>query len=99
MGLHETKASARRTDPATSHQAARKVEATGAAGEQRALCLKAVHEHPGSTAAEIATFLNIERHAPSRRLSELRRGGLVYNGEPRRCRVVGSRCMTWWPGK
>jgi hypothetical protein len=33
---------------------------------------------------------------PARRLPELERRGLVKKGEPRICRVKGSRCTTWW---
>lgn len=88
-------AAARRTDPGTSHEAARSVEESGAASDQRARCLLAVRAHPGSTAAEIAAILGMERHAPSRRLPELRAAGLVKNGPARICRVVGRSSVTW----
>jgi len=91
------KARARRTDPETSHEAASGVEWDGSASKQRRVCLLAVSMCPGHTAAEIARMTGLERHAPSRRLPELRDGGLVKNGEARRCQVVGSNCLTWYP--
>lgn len=90
-------ASARRTDPATSRDAARWAEAAGVSGDQRATVRAAVERHPGRTAAELAELVRMERHAPSRRLPELERSGAVRRGEPRPCRVVGRRSVTWWP--
>lgn len=89
-------AAARRTDPETSHLAAVAVEISGTARLQRRRCLDGVREHPGVTAAELAAFLAMERHAPSRRLPELRQAGLVRNGNPRICSVVHRPSMTWW---
>lgn len=91
-------ASARATDPATSHLAARRAEASGAAGCARERIEYYVGQRPGLTAAEIAEALQMERHVPSRRLPELRELGLVHNGEARKCRATGSLSMTWWPG-
>lgn len=90
-------ARARSTDPATSHQAARTVERSGTAGSQRIMCLAAVRVRPGLTAAEIAWETGLERHIPSRRLPELRDGGLVVNGPSRICTVMGTPSMTWVP--
>ena len=92
-----TEARSRSSDPETSRSAARDVESRGAARRQRELCLAAVRLKPGQTAAEIAVAVGPERHAPSRRLPELRAAGLVVNGEARRCAVVGSASLTWWP--
>lgn len=91
------KAKARRTDPSTSHQAARNVEALGTASDQRSACLREVWRKPGQTAAEIAAAVGLERHAPSRRLPELREVGSVMNGHARMCNVQGTQSMTWWP--
>ena len=90
-------AAARFTDPATSHEAAADVEATGVAHQQRGVCLQEVLNRPGQTAAEIAVAVGLERHAPSRRLPELRKAGLVYNGEHRECREQRRRAVTWYP--
>lgn len=91
------KARARRTDPATSHEAAQLVEITGKAGSQRRLCYDEVFRNPGSTASEIAAALQIERIIPGKRLPELRDGGVIKTGSERICRVRGTMCMTWWP--
>lgn len=89
-------AHARGTDPATSHEAARKVESSGAARFNRTKCLNAVRDNPGRTAAEIAVLCGLERHEPSLRLPELREAGLVANGAARYCNVNKGRAMTWW---
>jgi hypothetical protein len=90
-------ASSRATDPAASAEAAHQVEASGVAGAQRAICLERVRATPGLTAAEIAVEAELERHVPSRRLPELRRAGLVVNGDARDCRVTGNKSLTWNP--
>ncbi len=89
-------ARARRTDPLTSHQAAEEAEASGRAHAQRQLCLAEVLKNPGKTAAEIAVATGLERHAPSRRLPELREAGLVTNGRSRICAVTGRLSITWF---
>lgn len=91
-----TEARARGSDPETSRTAAHDVESSGVAHDQRQLCLEEVRRHPGQTAAEIAQAVGLERHAPSRRLPELRAAGLVRNGDARTCAVVGRVSMTWW---
>ena len=95
LGLFGAKA--RATDPATSFEAADGVEASGAANDQRRRCYEAVLAEPGLTAAEVARHTGLERHAPSRRLPELRDEGLVYNGEARMCTAMGRMSLTWWP--
>jgi hypothetical protein len=90
-------ARSRRDDPTTSHEAAIRIEKSGAAADQRALCLAQIKRNPGMTAAEVAVAQRMERHAPSRRLPELRDAGLVFNGHPRLCTVQGSRSLTWFP--
>lgn len=89
-------ARARKTDPVTSHQAAREAETSGRAATHRAICLEKVKQNPGLTAAEIAAATGLERHVPSRRLPELRAAGLVVNGEARPCFVTGRDSMTWF---
>jgi CRP-like cAMP-binding protein len=90
-------ARARRSDPDTSHLAAEAVEREGHASRQREACLKVVRATPGLTAAEIAKAAGLERHAPSRRLPELRDLGLVRNLDDRTCTVTRRLSMTWWP--
>jgi hypothetical protein len=87
-------AKARAKDPATSHEAARKVEKDGVAQDQRSRCLAIVQQSPGLTAGEIQAKLGFLAH---KRLPELRDLYLIRNGEPRKCTVNGTRQMTWWP--
>lgn len=87
----------RSTDPHTSRLAAEKVEASGNAQAQRDVCLTEVRKRPGSTAAEIAVATGLERHAPSRRLPELREQELVTNGRTRICAATRRLSMTWFP--
>lgn len=90
-------ARSRRTDPHTSRLAAEEVEASGGAQAQRDLCLAEVKKHPGTTAAEIGVATGLERHAPSRRLPELREANLVTNGRSRICAVTRRLSLTWFP--
>lgn len=90
-------ARSRRTDPDTSRLAAESVEDSGRAQAQRDICLAEVKNHPGRTAAEIAAETGLERHAPSRRLPELREMDIVMNGRSRICAVTSRLSMTWFP--
>ncbi len=101
MNQHATRsidmANARLCDPPSSHAAAASIERSGVANAHRRLCLAQVQAHPGQTAAEIARAVGLERHAPSRRLPELREAGLVINGPMRICAVKGRQSLTWLP--
>lgn len=79
---------ARRTDPATSHRAARNARqfATG----HFALILGALESGPG-TFKEIAERCGLERHAVARRLPELQQAGRV-----KRTGVERDGCAEWW---
>jgi len=90
-------ARARSNDPATSHAAACEIERSGRANAQRSACLAEVQKNPGKTAAEIAAAIGLERHAPSRRLPELRGAGKIKNGDARACGVTGRMSITWLP--
>lgn len=89
-------ASARSTDPASSHQAARRVTASGKADAHCQVCLEAVIAVPGRTSAEIAKATGLERHEAARRLSDLKARGLARQGEQRPCRTNGRMAVTWW---
>lgn len=87
---------ARATDPATSHVAAARVTASGAAGRQAAVVRAALGAHPGVTSAELAAACGLDRYQTARRLPELRKLGQARNGGPRVCRVTGKLALTWW---
>lgn len=90
-------AKARREDPVTSKDAARQVERSGRAGRQRDEVEAVVRMYPGRTAGEIAEIAGMERHVPSRRLPELADLQLVERGPVRKCTVLGTNGLTWWP--
>ena len=93
----QPRATARRSDPDTSHQAAVGIEASGKAGTQRAAVLECVRCDPGQTSAEIAVAAGLERAIPSRRLPELERAGLIRKGDARLCYINQTRMVTWHP--
>ena len=86
----------RSTDPHTSYEAARDLAESGKWNSQKIAVYKCLRKHDGATGAEIANFLGIDRHTPSRRLPEIERTGYIMRGEARRCSVRGTKQMTWW---
>lgn len=88
-------ATARRTDPATSHEAAAEHNASGRAQAHAAMVMEQVRWQPGSTAAEIGAATNLGHHEAARRLADLEHAGKVRKGPPRECRVKGSKMTTW----
>ena len=92
----ETLKLSRTNDPVTSKIAAEKMVKTEKVKRQREMCLDAVRQQPGRTAAEYAKILGIERHIPSRRLPDLR-DKFVVNGFKRVCNETKNPSLTWWP--
>ena len=84
-----------RTDPQTSEAAARDLIQSGRLGEQQEQVLKLVRTYPDSTSAELAKFGRLERHIPARRLSELKRKGLVKVSGQRPCKTNGRLMQTY----
>ena len=91
--LAKPRASARRHDPETSHEAARNAEPL--AKTHRAILLTAVRKFPGLTSAELASKCGLDRYQAARRLPELRKAGLVVNGPKRRCAILGTKQIIW----
>lgn len=95
------------TDPVTSHIAAERIRDSGALGEQQRIVLAAVKRWPGSTSAELAEYLALDRLCDRRRWKEQRpmvarrlpelAPMQVERRDVRACRVTGSKCVTWWP--
>ncbi len=102
---------ARRTDPITSHLAAKKITTDGTRASQQAAVHSWVRTYPGHTAQELAELClgnggSLDRYVFGRRLSEiacdhLRNGEkvapLVKRGPKRICMVTGQTALTWWP--
>jgi predicted O-methyltransferase YrrM len=77
IALAPAKARARRTDPQTSHDAAKRVE-LGEAAAQRAFILQAIQQHGPLTIAEISTYSSYSTHELGKRVNEVR--GIAPNG-------------------
>ncbi len=94
---------ARKTDPESSHQAARDLvavrhgspQASSELGRQQSLTLDLVRRGPGQTSHELADGNTVLRYQIARRLPELARRGMVKRGEARACRVTGRLATTW----
>lgn len=86
---------ARRTDPATSHEAARRNVGSGANGSQKTRVLEALRANPGATSAELARAMGVDRAMTARRLSDLEGDELVHKGPARECRANGGSAVTW----
>jgi DNA-binding MarR family transcriptional regulator len=86
---------ARRVDPETSRAAAAWMVRSGHLNAQAALVLEALRRFPGSTTAELARRLAIDRHIPARRMRELVRAGRVVRCEKRKCQVKGTLAYTY----
>jgi hypothetical protein len=96
QALYGTTATARQTDPNTSHEAAVFIEDTGAAASHRAKATERVKATPGLTCSEYAQQIGIDRAALSKRLPEIERDGYIRKGEPRIGLGKGKE-STWWP--
>lgn len=93
------RARARRTDPATSHEAAAAITASGKVESDRAAILEVVRATPGLTAGEIAKRCGWgeDNVRVSRRTPELEESGLIHKGAKRCCGVKGTSMLTWYP--
>jgi hypothetical protein len=80
IALTPAKARARRLDPQTSHDAARRVE-LGKAAEQRAYILLAIKQHGGLTVDQIACYGSYPKHELLKRVGEI--AGIAPTGEKR----------------
>lgn len=83
-------------DPASSFEAADKLARSGKWRKQKAAVLKSLSENEGSTSAELAVIMAVDRHLTARRLPELKNQGYVVQGSARPCWVTRRRCVTWW---
>lgn len=86
-------------DPATSHEAAAALTASGARDMQKRRVLAALRKFPFVTSAELAQMGHLDRYECARRLPDLERDGLAVRQEPRPCAVTGKRAQTWRAAK
>lgn len=88
---------ARRSDPTTSIEAARRVIASGSQDDHVGRIVRAVRARPGRTSAELAQLTGLERHEAARRTADAEHQGSIHKGAPRVCSVGGRSAVTWWP--
>lgn len=90
---------ARRDDPSSSHQAARRMVTSGARDSHMLCVVAAIRRAPGHTSAELAKLTGMERHEVARRTADAEHDGLAYKGGQRTCDVSGRAAVTWWPSR
>lgn len=87
---------ARRTDPVTSHEAAREVLTTGTAARHEELILAAVRATGGLTSGQLQQQTTLTSEQITRRYGGLNIRGFVEYGKPTRCPVKNRLMLTWW---
>jgi hypothetical protein len=85
---------ARRSDPESSHLAAREVTDSGRREGQCLGVLALLKKHPLSTSLELAKY-GYDRHTIARRLPQLEEAGLVSRRTARTCNVGNRKALTW----
>jgi len=94
---------ARRTDPGTSHLAA-KIHTIDKLSERRKQVYYLVLGHPGSTSGELSRFMHKEYpdlpirtavETPHKRLPELEKLGLIERSAVKKCSDSGYQSLTW----
>lgn len=87
---------ARKTDPQTSHQAAKAFTDSGKRHGQCLEIFELVRRWPRRTSAELAHISEkFDRYQIARRLPDLERAGLVRKGIARECRVNKTQAHEW----
>lgn len=94
--LIRSKPRARKTDPETSHAAARQVEASGTAKRHGEMIVTALRANDGLTSEELASRAGLDRVAAARRMKELETDGRIRRGPPRKSAITGRPGVTWW---
>ena len=93
---------ARRTDPETSHRAAREMETSGQRETDEDFAVRMVRRWPGSTAAELEVIAGQEGdRTVSKRLSGAKKRKRVFSVEPKEddrvCGQTGRPAKFWYP--
>jgi len=89
---------ARRSDPTTSHEAARRLRGSPLLSRLQRSALDLVRLYPGSTANQLARLAGSDdsRTIP-RRLRELERAGYAIDAGTMKDDETGRQCLRWWP--
>jgi predicted HTH transcriptional regulator len=80
-------------DPCTSIEAARIHKERAFTNME--VVLSKVKEYPYRTAGELAVVCDLEKVETSRRLSDLKRQGVIVNGSSRKCTMRRTKMTTW----
>lgn len=86
----------RKTDPISSHEAARMITDSGIRGKQQREVLKLVIDNPGRTSRELSASSIYDRYVVARRLPELEDAGLVKKGDIKKCWYSDKNAVIWW---
>ena len=90
------------SDPATSHEAARKHAESGKFARNKAVVLEMVRARPNCTATELwdgasrnDQYILGEMQEVRRRITDLSQEGKIVCGPARACRIKGSSMLVW----
>ena len=89
---------ARAKDPASSHEAAKRMKDSGQAQAQAARIFQFLQSRHREefTSREIAEALGMCRYAVARRVPDLRKlGKVARDAAGRECRIAGKKAVTW----
>lgn len=95
MNRQQWTPASRRSDPWTSASAETAITRDGTRLTNARRVLAVVQARPGLTTGEIGEFIGMDGHW--KRLSDLSRQGLIYQGPARTWRGSGRKQSTWWP--
>jgi CRP-like cAMP-binding protein len=84
----------RRSDPISSHEAARKLSKSGKLGTHKRIIFDAIKLWPGETSAFIAEAVDIEPYTVRKRTADLRKSGMVRDN---RDTLTKGDELRWWP--
>ena len=89
-------AMARASDPSTSHEAAKRMNASGTTGEHEGIIIGTLSRLGiPSTNAEIAAACELDMVAVARRMAGLERAGQIERLPKRVCRVKNTNAIVW----
>jgi transcription initiation factor IIE alpha subunit len=84
-----------RHDPASSHEAAARHEASGARATNKERVRRYLETHPNLTSREYAEGMGMDVHEVRRRLTDLLNDGDVRHGPARKCGYAYTLAVTW----
>jgi len=86
----------RKTHPETSTLAEKEITKNGNRKKHCEMILEALKWNNGSTSAELAQYLPLDKEQVHKRMSDLADNEHITRGPKRTCEVKKSLCCTWW---